>query len=139
MPHRFDASGNLLPPEPTPLQACRAQVTALTSALFQAQEAAKALQDENKRLNAALRYEQHRAERIGTHGPGCHAWGPQHYECAMREIEKLRAAPPAREWQSLNEEEISDAVHEADLDWRQGGWNMAFARAIEAKLKEKNT
>lgn len=43
MPHRFDAEGNLLPPEPTPLQACRAQVTALTSALFQAQEAAKAL------------------------------------------------------------------------------------------------
>jgi hypothetical protein len=37
MPQRFDAEGNLLPPEPTPLQACQAQVTALTSALFQAQ------------------------------------------------------------------------------------------------------
>lgn len=45
MPHRFDTKGNLLPPEPTPLQACRAQVTALTSALFQVQEAAKALAD----------------------------------------------------------------------------------------------
>jgi len=42
-PERFDSEGNLKPPEPTPLQACQAQVKALTSALFQAQEAAKAL------------------------------------------------------------------------------------------------
>ena len=35
------------------------------------------------RLTACLRYEQHRAERIGTHGPHCKNWGPAHYECAM--------------------------------------------------------
>lgn len=43
MPHRFDAEGNRLPPEPTPLQAAQAQIKALTAALFQMQEAANAL------------------------------------------------------------------------------------------------
>ena len=43
MPHRFDAEGNRLPPEPTPLQAAQAQIKALTAALFQMQEAATAL------------------------------------------------------------------------------------------------
>lgn len=44
------------------------------------------LRAEITRLENALRYEQHRAERIGTHGPGCEMWGPQHYECAVRKL-----------------------------------------------------
>lgn len=40
------------------------------------------------RLNAALKYEQHRTGRVGTHGPNCWSWGPAHYECALREIER---------------------------------------------------
>jgi hypothetical protein len=59
---------------------------------------------------------------------------------------KLYTAPPRREWRSLSEEEIIDAVRESDLDW-QRGWTLEdsepnrytqLARAIEAKLKEKN-
>lgn len=37
---------------------------------------------EIKRLNRCLTLEQNRLERIGTHDPGCWAWGPAHWECA---------------------------------------------------------
>ena len=45
---------------------------------------------EIKRLNECLTWEQHRAEHVGTHGPGCAMWGPKHYECLLRAHEALQ-------------------------------------------------
>jgi len=42
------------------------------------------------RLNAALKYEEIRSDRIGTHGPGCWSWGPRHYECLVAEADRQR-------------------------------------------------
>ncbi|MHB1266621.1 MAG: hypothetical protein ACYCY2_03335 [Acidithiobacillus ferriphilus] len=50
----------------------------------------KQLLAEISRLNSALQWEQHRAGRIGTHGEGCWKWGPSHYECTLREIERIK-------------------------------------------------
>ena len=47
------------------------------------------LMDEVARLSKALTWEQNRSERIGTHGPGCHTWGSQHYECLLRKYKEL--------------------------------------------------
>jgi hypothetical protein len=43
--------------------------------------AAPTMQAEIERLKKALRYEENRSGRVGTHSLGCEAWGPQHYEC----------------------------------------------------------
>lgn len=57
-------------------------ITALCAALAQPD----LLTQEIERLRAALRYEENRFSRIGTHGPDCWKWGPSHYECALRRI-----------------------------------------------------
>ena len=44
------------------------------------------------RLNKALTYEENLTSRIGTHGPGCYMWGPNHYECLKAEVDRLREA-----------------------------------------------
>ena len=42
-------------------------------------------------------------------------------------------SPPQREWVGLTGDELADLWYKESLDW------MEFARAHEAKLKEKNT
>jgi len=48
------------------------------------------------------------------------------------------SAPPRRTWVGLTDEEI-DVIDEATWDEDHKSWGIHdFARAIEAKLKEKN-
>lgn len=47
---------------------------------------------EIERLEKSLKWEQNWLSRIGTHSPGCWAWGPEHYQCAVRHIEEMSNA-----------------------------------------------
>ena len=58
---------------------------------------------------------------------------------ADHELEPLYTAPPKKQWVGLTDDEVSEIID------REIGFNScwgpeeAFARAIEAKLREKNT
>jgi hypothetical protein len=56
----------------------------------------------------------------------------------VRNVVPLYTAPPQREWQGLTDEEILEEYRQSYGD--DGGLtDVYFARAIESKLKEKNT
>jgi hypothetical protein len=100
------------------------------------------LRAEVERLNKALTWEQNRAERIGTHGPGCHTWGPAHYECLRRVTAKLAVAledlmeatgePPDRNCSCHISPPCPDCID-------YGGWREALENADSARALAKAT
>jgi len=78
--------------------------------------------DEIERLNKALKWEQDRSGRVGTHSPGCWTWGHQHYQCAIQHIaaldKELESAAlivgTVREDLKDNEGMLDEAVKEVD-------------------------
>jgi hypothetical protein len=81
--------------------------------------------NEIERLNKALTWEQNRSERIGTHGPGCHTWGPAHYECLLRVNAELLEALRGT---------IQDAGYTGSDGWMTGMMHSDEYKAAVAAL-----
>jgi hypothetical protein len=86
-----------------------------------------ALRAEVERLNKALQWEQNRAGRIGTHGPGCHTWGASHYECLLRVNAELVEAL------QMGYADTMDYIQRNHLTGSENNRWLALARAALAK------
>jgi hypothetical protein len=74
-------------------------------------------------------------------GPPSLHWKPQEDWHITWECKPLYTAPPKKEWVGLTDEEIQDLSYLSEkFDASNSEWfdRWGFARAIEAKLREKN-
>jgi hypothetical protein len=92
-----------------------------------------ALRVEVERLNKALHWEQNRSERIGTHGPGCHTWGPAHYECLLRVNAELVEAL------QMGYADTMDYIQRNHLTGSENNRWLVLARAALAKATGETT
>ena len=60
-------------------------------------------------------------------------------EDLMREVGRLTAVCKEKEWVGLTDEEVHEVVSKKWWDWEDAFDIEGFSRAIEAKLKEKNS
>ena len=79
-----------------------------------AQAEVDALHAECDRLTELLQHEEGRRSHMGSNADGCWKWGPSHYECAVREIERLTAMPPPTVSALLRYEEVMEDREEDD-------------------------
>ena len=66
-------------------------------------------------------------------------YGPKAWQCQCGRpytVTCISSKPPKREWVGLTDEEINSVCYKRD--WTAPWTNTTFARAIEAKLREKN-
>jgi hypothetical protein len=71
---------------------------------------------------------------MSTHTCSYHCDRP---ECIRAQRDELREAIAKREWVSLTIDEIKELYNQWEKDNLWEGWN--YERALEAKLKEKNS
>jgi len=122
-------------------------MTTLRTAAQQALEALKSVQDHrpNDETNAAITALRAALAQEGQEPVAWMSRGKERLEFSRPDTVygshtiPLYPHPSRREWQSLSDEEIKTAVEASADFWATSrGWITSVARAIEAKLKERN-
>ena len=73
----------------------------------------ESLSAEVERLRAALRYQEDRGAVESTHSENCYLFGPKHYECALRLVDRMSLVVEAAiasvnrpEWDGMSEGDV---------------------------------